>query len=158
MGKLDGKVVIVTGASRGIGAEIARAFAAEGGKVICAARTLQEGTHPLEGSLETTVTAIRTAGGEATPVAVNISLPEECEQLVQETRRIYGPPDVLVNNAALTYYIPIKGLDHSVGHLRICAADCEARVVDQPCPESPQTWNAVSAQKIALQPWCRQSG
>jgi citronellol/citronellal dehydrogenase len=41
-------------------------------------------------------------------VAVNISLPEECEQLVQETRRIYGPPDVLVNNAALTYYIPIK--------------------------------------------------
>jgi len=108
MGKLDGKVVIVTGASRGIGAEIARVFAAEGGKVICSARTVQEGTHPLEGSLEKTVADIQAAGGEATPVAANVSLPEECEQLVQETRRIYGPPDVLVNNAALTYYYPVK--------------------------------------------------
>ena len=108
MGKLDGKVVIVTGASRGIGAEIARVFAVEGGKVICSARTVQEGTHPLEGSLEKTIGDIQAAGGEATPVAANVSLPEECEQLVQETRRIYGPPDVLVNNAALTYYYPVK--------------------------------------------------
>ena len=108
MGKLDGKVAIVTGASRGIGADIARVFAVEGGKVICTARTVKEGTHPLEGSLEKTVADIQTAGGEATPVAANVSLPEECEQLVQETRRIYGPPDVLVNNAALTYYIPVK--------------------------------------------------
>src|SRR2546427_11446834 len=108
MGKLDGKVAIVTGASRGIGAEIARVFAAEGGKVICTARTVQEGTHPLEGSLEKTVADIHAAGGEATPVAANVALPEECAQLVQETRRIYGPPDVLVNNAALTYYIPVK--------------------------------------------------
>jgi len=108
MGKLDGKVAIVTGASRGIGADIARVFAAEGGKVICTARTVKEGTHPLEGSLEKTVADIHAAGGEATPVAANVSLPEECEQLVQETRRIYGPPDVLVNNAALTYYIPVK--------------------------------------------------
>ena len=42
MGILDGKVVVVTGASRGIGAEIARVFAKEGGKVVCAARTLKE--------------------------------------------------------------------------------------------------------------------
>jgi len=55
MGRLDGKVVVVTGASRGIGADIARLFASEGGRVICAARTLQEGQHPLAGSLETTV-------------------------------------------------------------------------------------------------------
>ncbi|MBM3225831.1 MAG: SDR family NAD(P)-dependent oxidoreductase, partial [Candidatus Tectomicrobia bacterium] len=107
MGKLDGKVVIVTGASRGIGAEIARVFAAEGGHIICSARTVQEGTHPLEGSLERTIADIRAAGGEATAVAANVSLPEECDKLVQETRRIYGPPDVLVNNAALTYYYPI---------------------------------------------------
>src|SRR5205823_14557454 len=108
MGKLDGKVAIVTGASRGIGAEIARVFAAEGGKVICTARTVKEGTHPLEGSLEKTIADIQAAGGEATPVAANVSLPEECERLVQEARRIYGSPDVLVNNAALTYYVPTK--------------------------------------------------
>ena len=108
MGRLDGKVAIVTGASRGIGAEIARVFAAEGAKVICTARTVQEGTHPLEGSLEKTIADIQAAGGEAAPVAANVSLPEECAHLVQETRRIYGPPDVLVNNAALTYYIPVK--------------------------------------------------
>ena len=53
MGRLDGKVVVVTGASRGIGAEIARLFAVEGGRVVCAARTLREGDHPLAGSLET---------------------------------------------------------------------------------------------------------
>ena len=59
MGKLDGKVVVVTGASRGIGADIAQLFAAEGGRIVCAARTLQEGSHQLAGSLETTVAAIR---------------------------------------------------------------------------------------------------
>jgi citronellol/citronellal dehydrogenase len=108
MGKLDGRVTIVTGASRGIGAEIAKLFAAEGSKVICAARTVREGDHPLEGSLEGTIADIREAGGEATAVAVNVSLIEECEKLVQDTRDIYGPPDVLVNNAALTYFIPVK--------------------------------------------------
>jgi NAD(P)-dependent dehydrogenase (short-subunit alcohol dehydrogenase family) len=107
MGKLDGKVVIVTGASRGIGKTIAEVFAAEGGKVICAARTLKEGDHPLEGSLEHTVEGIKAAGGEATAVAANISEYDECVRLVEETHRIYGPVDVLANNAALTYFIPI---------------------------------------------------
>jgi len=108
MGKLDGKCVIVTGASRGIGAEIARLFAAEGGKVVCAARTLHEGEHPMEGSLDKTVGDIRAGGGEATGVAVNISELAECEKLVEAARAAYGPIDVLVNNAALTYFIPIK--------------------------------------------------
>jgi NAD(P)-dependent dehydrogenase (short-subunit alcohol dehydrogenase family) len=107
-GKLDGKVVVVTGASRGIGADIARLFAQEGGRIICAARTLREGEHPLAGSLQTTVAAIRRAGGEATAVAANISEPEECEALIRAAREAYGPVDVLVNNAALTYYIAIQ--------------------------------------------------
>ncbi|NUN51389.1 MAG: SDR family NAD(P)-dependent oxidoreductase, partial [Planctomycetaceae bacterium] len=104
MGKLNGKVCIVTGASRGIGKTIAEVFAAEGGKVVCAARTLREGDHPLEGSLEHTVNGIREAGGEAHAVAVDISDYDQCQKLVEETRAKYGPVDVLVNNAALTYF------------------------------------------------------
>ncbi|MCA9821447.1 MAG: SDR family NAD(P)-dependent oxidoreductase [Dehalococcoidia bacterium] len=107
MGKLDGKVVVVTGASRGIGKAIAEVFAAEGGKVVCAARTMKEGDHPLEGSLEHTVNGIKAAGNEASAVAVDISEYEECEKLIQATHDLYGPVDVLVNNAALTYFIPI---------------------------------------------------
>ena len=104
MGKLDGKVCVITGASRGIGAEIARLFAAEGGSVVAAARTLREGDHPLE----KTVADIREAGGEATAASVNISLPEDCERLFDEAHDAYGRVDVLVNNAALTYFIPVK--------------------------------------------------
>src|SRR6478672_11259669 len=106
MGRLDGKVVLVTGASRGIGAEIARLFAAEGGRVVCAARTLREGEHQLAGSLETTVDDIRARGGRAHAVAANIAEPAECARLMAEARAAYGPVDVLVNNAALTYYLP----------------------------------------------------
>jgi NAD(P)-dependent dehydrogenase (short-subunit alcohol dehydrogenase family) len=108
MGKLDGKVVVVTGASRGIGADIARLFAEEGGRIVCAARTLREGEHPLEGSLETTVAGIRKAGGQAHAVAANIADPAECEKLIEVAHEVYGPVEVLVNNAALTYFLPVK--------------------------------------------------
>ena len=108
MGKLDGKNVIVTGASRGIGAEIARLFASEGGKVICAARTLREGDHPLEGSLEKTVSGIREKGGEAIASTVNISIEDDCQRLFDEAHKAYGGVEILVNNAALTYFVPVK--------------------------------------------------
>ena len=107
-GRLKGKVVVVTGASRGIGAEIARLFATEGGRVVCAARTLREGDHPFAGALETTVAEILSAGGEGHAVAANIAEPAECEALIARARELCGPVDVLVNNAALTYYIPVK--------------------------------------------------
>ncbi|MBE7520331.1 MAG: SDR family NAD(P)-dependent oxidoreductase [Thermoflexaceae bacterium] len=119
MGKLDGKVCIITGASRGIGKTIAEVFAAEGGKVVCAARTLREGDHPLEGSLEHTVNGIREQGGEAHAVAVDISDYDQCVKLVEETRAKYGPVDVLVNNAALTYFIPIKDFPVNKWHRSI---------------------------------------
>jgi NAD(P)-dependent dehydrogenase (short-subunit alcohol dehydrogenase family) len=106
MGKLDGKVVIVTGASRGIGEAIAELFASEGAKVACAARTLHEGGHRLEGSLDRTVEKIRAAGGEAMAVAADVSTEAECLALVAQARAAFGPIDVLVNNAALNYYIP----------------------------------------------------
>ncbi|MGD8860364.1 MAG: SDR family NAD(P)-dependent oxidoreductase [Myxococcales bacterium] len=108
MGKLDGKVAVVTGASRGIGAAIARRFAAEGARVACMARTVEEGDHAsLEGSLKTTVAAIEEAGGEAVAVACDVSDFDTCERAMAEVREKLGPVDVLVNNAALTYFIPI---------------------------------------------------
>jgi NAD(P)-dependent dehydrogenase (short-subunit alcohol dehydrogenase family) len=107
VGKLDDRVVIVTGASRGIGKEIATLFASEGARVVATARTVEEGAHQLAGSLNTTVAEIRAAGGEVTPVAADVSGYEECERLVAEARSAYGPIDVLVNNAALTYFIPV---------------------------------------------------
>ncbi len=107
MGKLTGKVALVTGASRGIGKEIAKLFAREGAKVACTARTLEEGDHKLEGSLATTIDEIAKDGGAALPIAGDVSSFEECERIVRETRQALGPIDVLVNNAALTYFIPI---------------------------------------------------
>ena len=109
MGKLDGKVAIVTGASRGIGKAVALIFAAEGAKVVCAARTLAEGDHKmLEGSLGTTVSEIKNAGGTALAVQADISSEESCDQLLATARQQFGSVDVLVNDAALNYYIPIK--------------------------------------------------
>jgi len=108
MGKLDGKVTIVTGASRGIGKSVAKLFASEGAKVACAARTLGEGEHILEGSLSTTVSEIEKTGGTALAVQTDVSNEESCSQLVKTAKQTFGAVDVLVNDAVLSYYIPIK--------------------------------------------------
>jgi citronellol/citronellal dehydrogenase len=108
MGKLDGKTAIVTGASRGIGKAIALRFAAEGARVACMARTLEEGEHAaFEGSLRTTVRAIEDSGGQAIALACDVSDFDSCAQAVNGARSAFGPIDVLVNNAALTYFLPI---------------------------------------------------
>lgn len=111
MGKLTGKVAIVTGASRGIGEAIARVFAAEGAKVVCAARSLREGDHKLfKGSLNTTVAEIKAAGGTALAVQTDLSKEQECAALVAKAREAFGPVDILVNNAAVSYFLPVKDL------------------------------------------------
>jgi len=108
MGKLDGKVAIVTGASRGIGQGIAELFATEGARVACVARTAEEGGHKyFEGSVGRTVENIRAAGGSAIAVPCDVSEYENCARAVEQVRSELGPVDVLVNNAALTYFIPI---------------------------------------------------
>ena len=115
MGKLDGRIAIVTGASRGIGEEIARLFAQEGARVVCAARTLNEGDHRLlSGSLSGTVGKIKDAGGQAIAVAVDVSNEEDCQRLVETAQDTFGTVDILVNDAALTYYKPI--IDYNVKH------------------------------------------
>src|SRR5262245_44144054 len=117
MGRLEGKVALVTGASRGIGQAIAELFAAEGARVACTARTLEEGGHALlEGSLARTVERIRAAGGEALAVPCDVSEYEGCERAGAEVRSRFGPLDVLVNNAALTYFIPIADYPLSKWH------------------------------------------
>ena len=107
MGKLEGKVALITGASRGIGQGIAEEFAREGAKVVCAARTLHEGDHMLAGSLDRTVNRIRELGGDAIAVTADVSKEDDCNRMAEEAKAAFGPVDILINNAALNYYIPI---------------------------------------------------
>ena len=100
-------MALVTGASRGIGEAIARRFAAEGAAVAVTARTVEEGDHRYAGSISTTVQAIADAGGTAVAIAADLSRPDDRRRLVAEVERQLGPVDVLVNNAAITYFEPV---------------------------------------------------
>src|SRR5437588_12462405 len=106
-GTLAGRVAVVTGASRGIGEAIARRLAMEGAKVVVSARTVEQSEHPLPGTITDTVNRIRAAGGEAHAVRADVSRAEDRRHLIEEAVATYGPVDILVNNAAVTYYIPI---------------------------------------------------
>jgi NAD(P)-dependent dehydrogenase (short-subunit alcohol dehydrogenase family) len=105
-GALAGRVAVVTGASRGIGEAIARRLAMEGAKVVVSARTVEQSEHPLPGTITDTVARIRAAGGEAHAIKCDMSRPEDRARLIEESVAAYGPVDILVNNAAVTYYMP----------------------------------------------------
>ncbi len=107
-GLLAGKVAIVTGASRGIGEAVALRYAQEGAKVIVSARTVEEGDHVYAGSINGVVQRIRDAGGEALAVRADLAIAEHRENLVKEAQDTFGTVDILVNNAAITYFTPVK--------------------------------------------------
>lgn len=116
-GTLDGKIVLVTGASRGIGAAIAELCAGEGAAVALTARTVDDGDSRFEGSLNGTAARIRDAGGVAHPVAADLSRPADRVRLIDEIVSELGPIDILVNNGAVTFFEPVA--DFSEKHWRL---------------------------------------
>ena len=105
MGALDGKVALVTGASRGIGEFIAKRFASEGAAVAVSARTEAQADDRLPGTIHETVDAIRAAGGTAVAVRADLGRSEDREGLITQTVDRLGTIDILVNNAAVTWFI-----------------------------------------------------
>jgi len=91
-GALDGRVALITGATRGIGAAVARAFAAEGAHVVLVGRTV--------GGLEEVDDAIRAAGGAATLVPLDLAEFDRIDQLAVAVHQRWGRLDMLVGNAA----------------------------------------------------------
>jgi NAD(P)-dependent dehydrogenase (short-subunit alcohol dehydrogenase family) len=106
-----GLTALVTGASRGIGAGIARRFAAEGARVAVLARSLAAGDSRIEGSLEETTEAIRSAGGTAIAVVADLAdSGVDRGELVTQVENQLGPIDILVNNAAAYLDAPFEQL------------------------------------------------
>ncbi|MFH1007404.1 MAG: SDR family oxidoreductase [Candidatus Latescibacterota bacterium] len=94
--RLSGKVAIVTGGGRGIGAGIAKMFAREGAEVMLAARTQPQ--------LEKVAGSITEAGGTVRTILTDVSKPDEIRRMVAETVSAFGRLDILVNNAGVTWF------------------------------------------------------
>ncbi len=107
MSALDGRIALVTGASRGLGAAIAGRFAAAGATVAVTARTLDPDPR-YPGTLRDTVAAIDAAGGVARAFPADLSRTEARRDLVAQVNEQLGPVDVLVNNAAVTFLLPFE--------------------------------------------------
>lgn len=93
MGRLEGKVAIITGGNSGVGAATAELFAKEGAKVVITARRVPQ--------LEEVADKIRAAGGEVLPIPCDVSKVEDVEAMVAKTVEMYGKVDILVNNAGV---------------------------------------------------------
>ena len=104
----ENKVVIVTGASSGIGEAVAREFAANGSKVMLAARS--------EDKLRSIVAGIHERGQEATWLRTDVSIEEECRNLVDKTVEKYGTVHILINNAGISMRASFSEVDLKVLH------------------------------------------
>jgi citronellol/citronellal dehydrogenase len=100
-GRLEGKVAIITGASRGLGEYCALGFASEGAKVAVAARTVEEQDPRLPGTIYHTAQLIEDAGGEAFPVVCNVADVDSIQEMTEKVLERWGRIDILMNNAAI---------------------------------------------------------
>lgn len=100
MGKLTGKVAVVTGASKGIGASIAEHFGAEGAAVVVNYASSKSGADAV-------VKRINGKGGKAVAVQADVSKPQDIERLFAETKAAFGKLDILVNNAGVYEFAPL---------------------------------------------------
>src|SRR5215470_14055698 len=101
MSKLAGKVAIVTGASKGIGADIARGLAKEGASVVVNYASSKEGA-------DNVVAAITKAGGKAIAVQGDVAKEADVNRIFAETKKAFGKLDILVNNAGVYQFTPIE--------------------------------------------------
>lgn len=104
---LNGKVAIVTGASRGLGKAIAIALADAGAKVVVAARSEVVKNDNLPGTISETVQAIESAGGQALALRCDVTDESSVDHMVEKTVQAFGQVDILVNNAGVAFYYPV---------------------------------------------------
>ena len=114
----EGKVAPVTGASRGLGKAIAQRFAAEGATVAITARTMDPDPK-YQGSLEQTRDEIVAAGGRAIAVQADLSDSVDRARMFADVVKRAGPPDILVNNAAVTFLRPLEGFPEKRARLMV---------------------------------------
>ena len=109
MSKLQGKVAVVTGASKGIGAGIAKSLAAAGAAVVVNYASSREGADRV-------VADITKAGGKAIAVQGDVAKAADVERLFSEAKKTYGRLDVLVNNAGVYQFAPLEELTEELFH------------------------------------------
>lgn len=109
MGKLQGKVAVVTGASKGIGASIAKSLAAEGASVVVNYASSKEGADRV-------VNEITGKGGKAVAVQGSVAKTADVERIFAETKKAFGKVDVLVNNAGVYEFSPLEEITEEHYH------------------------------------------